>query len=66
MFLLSRVRIFVAAKSVDFRKDHYGLATLVKNELCKEPSIRSSPAAVPQTKIYSRQGVDRDPPTLAG
>lgn len=37
MFPSNRVRIVVATKPVDFRRGHYGLAALVKNELRKEP-----------------------------
>ena len=37
MFPSNRVRIVVATKPVDFRKGHDGLASLVKNELRKEP-----------------------------
>ena len=34
---MSRVRVLVATKPVDFRKGHDGLAALVKNELHKDP-----------------------------
>lgn len=37
IFPSNRVRIMVATKPVDFRKGHDGLATLVKNELHKDP-----------------------------
>ena len=37
IFPMSRVRIVVATKPVDFRKGHDGLAALVKNELRKDP-----------------------------
>lgn len=37
MFPSNQVRIVVATKPVDFSKGHDGLATLVKNELRKEP-----------------------------
>jgi len=37
IFPSNRVRIMVATKPVDFRKGHYGLAALVKNELHKDP-----------------------------
>jgi transposase len=37
IFPLSRVRVLVATKPVDFRKGHDGLAALVKNELRKDP-----------------------------
>jgi transposase len=37
IFPMSRVRIMVATKPVDFRKGHDGLAALVKNELRKDP-----------------------------
>lgn len=33
----NRVRILVATKSIDFRKGHDSLATMVKNELRKDP-----------------------------
>jgi transposase len=38
IFPMSRVRVLVAAKPVDFRKGHDGLAALVKNELRKDPA----------------------------
>ncbi|MBC8717720.1 IS66 family insertion sequence element accessory protein TnpB [Ochrobactrum sp. Marseille-Q0166] len=37
IFPSSRVRIMVATQPVDFRKGHDGLASLVKNELRKNP-----------------------------
>jgi transposase len=37
IFPSNRVRIMVATKPVDFRKGHYGLAALVKNEPHKDP-----------------------------
>ena len=37
IFPSNRVRIMVATKPVDFRKGHYGLAALVKNEQHKDP-----------------------------
>lgn len=37
IFPSNRVRIMVATKPVDFRKGHDGLASLVKNELRKDP-----------------------------
>jgi len=37
IFPSNRVRIFVAAEPVDFRKGHNGLAALVQNHLHKDP-----------------------------
>ncbi len=36
IFPSNRVRIFVAARAVDFRKGHDGLAALIRNELRKD------------------------------
>jgi IS66 Orf2 like protein len=37
IFPSNRVRIFVAAKPIDFRNGHNGLATIVRNALRKDP-----------------------------